>query len=361
MKHTKKNIIFFGAVAIALLMVSSVTAVPQVNSEPLNKYLEKDEIEAKMENILGTITDLDEFSIDEFVGYYSGLHDIVIDSQEGEFLSINSEVNYYTFSSEEIMIFLKDFFQSYELFDYCLSDEFDNLANDILAMVTDWNNVGQLANDLFLVVESSEFSCLVDDIKTLIEDEPFFQNVGGYNETIELVDGLSQLIGLVIAITLCPITIMFGFNPITATTLFPIILMIGLIPGFFLGIILAVPMAVYDNSDFLDEALAHLNEILDTWGGKYGGLLIYFLVILIVPILIIVAAIQFIVSYSECIVTGTIWCDCQITDYVLIYLELINEKIFGNTSSNIVKNPISQASGQHSTTSSINCINPSNN
>lgn len=52
MKNVKKIFTIFGAVALALLMVSSATAVPQVNSQPLVKQINKEE---QTENSLDTL------------------------------------------------------------------------------------------------------------------------------------------------------------------------------------------------------------------------------------------------------------------------------------------------------------------
>ena len=66
MKNMKKSIIIFGAVAITFLMVSSVTAVPQVSSQPLVEQIEKTEQKEgiPIEDIIG-LSDFTNFEADK--------------------------------------------------------------------------------------------------------------------------------------------------------------------------------------------------------------------------------------------------------------------------------------------------------
>ena len=246
----RKTGLFFGAVAVALIMLSSVTAVPQANSEPLMDYLDKGNPE-------------DEFNIEELVGYYAELYDVVFDSEEGQFLNIGSEMTYYSIIAEEIMNFLVDFFYSDELFNYWMSDELSLLADDILAMITDWSDPEELANNIVTVVESPEFNDLVEDMQTLIEAEPFIQNLLLTYDPIEFLDELcewlAELAALVIFILFLPIEI-WGMNWISelivvwagALIALPVALCLGIFAGVLDGLLFFL-FLLFECDSFLDE------------------------------------------------------------------------------------------------------------
>jgi len=115
MKNIKKNIILFVAVTIALLMVSSATAVPQTNSEPVMEKIEQlEELEKLMlEQNLGDIfnlAEMDEESIEEAMNQ---LNNFLIGQGVGSF---NVQEMNADFSAENYMAYIS-------------SDEFADLFN----------------------------------------------------------------------------------------------------------------------------------------------------------------------------------------------------------------------------------------
>lgn len=65
MKKLKEGVIFFGAVLLSLLMVSSATAVPQVHSQPLTNQLEKQNDADDLSELITDLTDYTDFEVDK--------------------------------------------------------------------------------------------------------------------------------------------------------------------------------------------------------------------------------------------------------------------------------------------------------
>ena len=86
MKKIKKYIVGFGAVFIALLLISSATAVPHTQSEPLNNYIEKQEDSINFYPLMNI--DLEEFA-QLFLDYYSNedFINFITDSQTENLIS----------------------------------------------------------------------------------------------------------------------------------------------------------------------------------------------------------------------------------------------------------------------------------
>ena len=66
----RKTGLFFGAIAVALLMVSTVTAVEQVNNEQVMDYLDENNLEDELLNILGLNTGMDEFNPEDLETFF---------------------------------------------------------------------------------------------------------------------------------------------------------------------------------------------------------------------------------------------------------------------------------------------------
>jgi len=115
MKNMKKNIMLFVAVAIALLMVSSATAVPQTNSEPVMEKIEQLEELGRLmsEQNLGDIFNLDGIDEESIEGAINQLNNFLIEQGIGSF---NVQEMNTDFLVEDFM-------------DYILSDEFVDLFN----------------------------------------------------------------------------------------------------------------------------------------------------------------------------------------------------------------------------------------
>jgi len=314
MKHIKHDIIFFGAVAIAVLMVSSATAVPQVNSEPINEYLGRDELEDEIENTLG-INDAGEFDIEELVQYFSEEYGVGFGCQQGNLLNINSTVNYYSVNPEEIMDFLVDFYDSDELYAYWVSDELSSLAADILDMITDWQGIEELANNLLTISQSSEFNELVEDIETLIEDDPFIQSLGEDDDIILLIDQLCQLTAYVILILLLPIEI-FGYNIVTVPIVFPIAMVLASPVALCLGILIATLDSRDLFFDLLEEAEIAIEELLLSLDPVTWGILIPILGVFLGTVAVVIAIIIILLIILPLSGLGTFLMEAMILMYL---------------------------------------------
>lgn len=148
MKNMKKSIIIFGAVAIALLMTSSVTAVPQVNSEPVMEKIEELERPMSEQNLDGLFNfeGMDEESIEETI---SQLNDFMIEQgitgfdvqklytnfELGDFIDYLTSMEFAdAFNSDEVQSFLNSdeyntFYQEGNVATLCTSGEFNIFLN----------------------------------------------------------------------------------------------------------------------------------------------------------------------------------------------------------------------------------------
>jgi len=130
MKNMKKSIILFGAVAIALLMVSSATAVPRTNSEPMMEKIEQiEELERLMsEQNLGDLFNFEGMDEGTIQGTMEQLNNFMV---EQGIDGLNFQEMYTNFSVEDFM-------------DYITSDGFAELFNhdDIQNLLDsdDYNN-----------------------------------------------------------------------------------------------------------------------------------------------------------------------------------------------------------------------------
>ena len=130
MGNMKKGIIVFGAVAIALLMVSSATAVQQVNSKPVIGYI-KSETESLVE-----------------------------EAQENFYLDINQ--------------YFQDSFDLEGFFDYLVSDEFIDLLNDNYNLIVSHEGFEMLYNMELIqsFLQSEEFINFMytDEVQYIIDN-----------------------------------------------------------------------------------------------------------------------------------------------------------------------------------------------
>jgi hypothetical protein len=314
MKKMKKTKIVFGAILAAMMLVSTATAVQQVNSEPVMDYIAGDTIE--------------ETNLEEFIRYYCELSSTTILSKQSEPVTPGSASTYI--DPREVMDFIISFFESPELLSYYESSEFDTIEGPLMSMITDWEDIETLADDLVTISNSDEFDILVNDIKDLLEDTPFIQNMYWYEEIQALLDEIANMIGFAIAIMLCPITILLGCNGLSYSLVFPLALILALIPAMCLGALIAIPWCVLDAQEYLGEAMEIILTLLQTHSNPYWGLLGIVLAVCAIPVVLILAAIIFMIAYIPYWGIGTIGYGATIAEYVLEYLLLINEHLFGD-------------------------------
>lgn len=171
MKQMKKSIILFGAVAIALLMVSSVTAVPKVNSEPLNDYIKNSQS--------------NDYDVD-----WDELEDILI--YMGEFFNgENSEFGDFYENSDKVLALENSLTVLIdEMFDTCgvyLQYLEDGIWTEEEFMETAGNYI---ANNFieFFQTDQTIVDLLNDDYIAYLQDQ--FQE--GVNETVDLSATISE-------------------------------------------------------------------------------------------------------------------------------------------------------------------------
>ena len=113
MKNVKKSIMIFGAIAIAFLIVSSATAVQQVNSEPIIENIEKIS-EQEEDNLffdVDEITDLNEIleliDGEGFIEYFVSDEFINLMNSQAVINIINSNIFMSVFNSNIIQNYIE--------------------------------------------------------------------------------------------------------------------------------------------------------------------------------------------------------------------------------------------------------------
>jgi len=167
MKNVKKSIILFGAVAIALLMVSTVTAVPQVNSEPVMDYVEQ--IEQLQELLDDFGEDLDYINIDSFLLHLESTE--VVNIIEEEVLALFMSTEFAELMHED------------EIQNYLYSDNYLEFFNgeDVQNIVNSDEYATFLDSELCQTFLDNYFSC----------DETFFSPSGQISEPLNSEKGIS--------------------------------------------------------------------------------------------------------------------------------------------------------------------------
>lgn len=128
MKHMKKSIIVFGAITIAILMVSTATAVETVNSEPAMDYVEQLE---QAQNLPGIYEELSSLDIDELTELNESIPPEYIEELWNYFRSVEfanlmheDEIQSFLYSDKYL-----EFFNGEDVQNFVNSDEYAVFLN----------------------------------------------------------------------------------------------------------------------------------------------------------------------------------------------------------------------------------------
>jgi hypothetical protein len=176
MKKIKKNIISIGAVFIALLLVSSVCAVPNTQSEPLNNYLELQEENLNFYPLMNV--DSEEFA-ELFSDYYSSMDFIsfITDSQTENMVSqlMDMAPTFLEYLRNEID--KKSNEMNMESVDLKVNEEMSNLfkssipEENTLISLNSQNLNMQVSEPLKAI--DLEYYVMANELKSIYESEPF--------------------------------------------------------------------------------------------------------------------------------------------------------------------------------------------
>jgi len=359
-KKINKYIISFGAVLTSLLLISTVSAVNNVEGKIVVEHLENNnndlQINGKAINSEDFAEQLKDFFIaflnseefanyvtsDETVSLVSELLDMTptLLSKFNEYFSkyynnqnLNSNeigLDYLSmpeFQTQNLMEeFVNIFSSSLELNTQSVSVENDMVLQSTIEIIDNGkldNSVAEyleeipyvdpeintIYNELQSMFASSEFETLKSEIGEVIEQSGFIEEGG-------LLSIICAIIGIVVFTILIPFAF-FGFNPITEFIVSSGALILAIIPAVFLGIVLGIilyPLFLLENFLVL---ILNIFEDVD-WEEQWniigpGGIII--LLAITIPLLLCIA-----IVYS-----GLVFTDIMYASWILIWYYAICE------------------------------------
>lgn len=216
-----KYVLVFGSVAIALLMVSSVTAVEQVNSKPVTNYI------ANKQNYCEKLSYLEEiFNVEARQNYPQNFESLVTSDRFIDFIN-SPEVYNLIYSDKFLALYNKD-----EIQNFINSDLFlEYLNSDACQYFLDHLNIGD--DESTSITPSSQTT---SGLQTVTVKE-------GTLSSVSTTTGTAAPAGIQGTTSTPSVSTVNNPEP-TGVVLAVFLAFIGLIIGFVVGIITWIPMGV---------------------------------------------------------------------------------------------------------------------